>query len=248
MKLKVIACKVLTREIGAISARSPHTLDITYLRQGYHNTPDKLREILQDQIDRIDAGDDPYTGDTNTGDFDAILLGYGLCSNGVCGVRSKKYPIVLPRAHDCITLLLGSKEKYQSLFDAYSGGIYWYTAGWIENSIMPSEKQYDTTYQIYKDLYGEENADYLTDYEKSWTKNYKAAAYIDTKTAGNDAAKAFTKDCAEYFGWEMVPCDGDMSLLERFLSGQWDDREFLMVPPGACAQQSFDAGIVSVAK
>jgi len=38
---------------------------------------------------------------------------------------------VVPRAHDCITLLLGSKERYAKLFGERPG-TYWYSAGWLE--------------------------------------------------------------------------------------------------------------------
>ena len=64
-------------------------------------------------------------------DFEAILIGYGLCSNGIMGISSNKYKLVIPRAHDCITFLLGSKEKYSKYFTDMPG-TYWYTMSWIE--------------------------------------------------------------------------------------------------------------------
>ena len=97
------------------------------MRQGLHNTPEALRNELQKEIDAIDLDQDIHTGtEDSCGPIDAILLAYGLCSNGVCGLSSKKYPLVVPRAHDCNTLFLGSKERYREYFDTYSG-IYWYT-------------------------------------------------------------------------------------------------------------------------
>ena len=85
MRLKVIACKVLFREISLLAAHNPNFVDITWMRQGYHQTPDLLRKTVQEQIDRIDAGDDPCTCNNGMGEFDAILIGYGLCSNGIAG-------------------------------------------------------------------------------------------------------------------------------------------------------------------
>ena len=43
--------------------------------------------------------------------YEAILLGYGLCSNGLVGLTARSIPLVIP-VHDCITLFLGSKEQY----------------------------------------------------------------------------------------------------------------------------------------
>ncbi len=63
--------------------------------------------------------------------YDAVLLGYALCSNGLVGLTAGKIPLVLPRAHDCITLFLGSKERYLDYFQAHTG-VYFKTSGWIE--------------------------------------------------------------------------------------------------------------------
>lgn len=46
MNLKLIACKVLCRELSYLTAQSPNFIDASYLRQGLHNTPEKLRDIL----------------------------------------------------------------------------------------------------------------------------------------------------------------------------------------------------------
>ena len=56
MRIKLIACKVMTREISLLAARSPHYIDITWLWQGLHNEPERLRQTLQEVIDQIDAG------------------------------------------------------------------------------------------------------------------------------------------------------------------------------------------------
>ncbi len=240
MRLKVIACKVLTRELSAICADSQNYVDFTWLRQGYHNEPDVLRKILQEEIDKIDEGDDPFTCTTAVGEFDAIVLGYGLCSNGVCGVKSKKYPIVIPRAHDCITLFLGSKERYRELFDEKSGGIYWYTPGWIENSIMPSKKRDEINRSIYAEHYGEENADYLMEMEQGWLKKYHWAYYVSLDGVKYPDYRKFTEECADYHGWEFRDIKGNDSLMRAMINGDWDNDRFIVIPPGKCAGQSYD--------
>ena len=244
MRLKIIACKVLTRELSALCAESNNYIDFTWLRQGYHNDPDLLRSILQEQIDKIDEGDDPFSCSCEIGDFDAIVLGYGLCSNGVCKVHSKKYPIVIPRAHDCITLFLGSKEKYMQLFNEQDGGIYWYTPGWIENSIMPSQKRYEINRSIYAEYYGEENADYLMEMEQGWLKKYRWAYYVSIDGIKSPDYKGFTKECADYHNWGFKDIKGDSSLLKALVDGDWDDDRFIVIPPNKCAVQSYDDKIL----
>lgn len=247
MRLKLIACKVLAREIGEISAISKNIIDITWIRQGYHNEPDKLRDILQQAIDRIDENDDPFTYTGDCGDssvenakIDYILLGYGLCSNGVVNISSKKYSIVIPRAHDCITLFLGSKERYRKLFDGYNGQAYWYTPGWIENTPMPSRYNRDALLAEYTEKYGEENALYLLETENSWYRDYKFAAYIPAVNPLYPDYRDFTKEAADFFEWQFVEEQGDNSLLQEFLDGNFDEKKFLIVPPNKYAIPSYD--------
>ena len=40
-------------------------------------------------------------------------------------------PLVIPRAHDCIALFMGSRQRYREYFDAHPG-TYYRTSGWIE--------------------------------------------------------------------------------------------------------------------
>ena len=53
---------------------------------------------------------------TPEGVYDAILLGYGLCGNGLAGVTARHTRLVLPRAHDCIGILMGSRGPPPGLF------------------------------------------------------------------------------------------------------------------------------------
>ncbi|MDL2238375.1 DUF1638 domain-containing protein [Christensenellaceae bacterium OttesenSCG-928-K19] len=231
MRLKLIACKALFREVSLISAYSQNFIDATFMRQGLHDTPDLLRQALQEEIDKIDAGDDVHTFQSHfvKREFDAILLGYGLCSNGIVGLGSKKYPLVVPRAHDCITLFLGSKEKYAEYFNNHSG-TFWYNASWIENSVTPSEQSDKEMLEVYKERYGEENAEFLMEAEV--TDNYDRAAYIKWPELSFPQHEEYTRDAAKYRGWELDIVEGDSSLLLEFLDGNWEYDKFLVVPPG----------------
>ncbi len=245
MRLKLIACKVLFREISLLAAQCDHFIDITWMRQGYHRTPDLLRSTVQEQIDRIDAGDDPCTCNNEIGDFDAILLGYGLCSNGIVGLHSSRYPLIVPRGHDCITFFLGSKERYRSLFDARSGGTYWYTAGWCENVMMPGRKRAELEYNRYLEKYGEDNAQFLMETEQKWYKEYKAAVYIGNEENGFPDYGEETREAAEYLGWEYVREPADLSLLQAMMDGNWDESRFLVLQPGQHIEPSYDADIIA---
>jgi hypothetical protein len=247
MRLKLISCKVLFRELSRICAESENYIDATFLRQGYHNEPTKLHSVIQREIDRIDSGYDTHTCNAEGMDFDAILLGFGLCCNGTAGIFSRKYPIVIPRAHDCITLLLGSATRYRQIFDECSGGVYWYSCGWIENSPMPCKETEQMNFDRYKERYGLDNAAYLIARESVALHDYKRAAFIDTGVKVSEYAD-FTKEAAAYYGLEYKSYSGDSKLLADFIGGNWDDEKFLKLQPHYCAAPSYDEKIIRAEK
>ena len=227
----VIACHVLWRELCFYAAQSPHRFMFRFLEQGLHNTPEELRASLQRTIDEED------------GEHDAVLLGYGLCSNGMVDIEARTTPLVCARAHDCITFLLGSKERYREYFDTHPG-TYWYSPGWIEDSPMPGKERYESTLQHYIDLYGEDSARYLMETTENWMQKYGLATYVDLGVGDSEAYREYTRACAEWLDWECDFQEGDPALLKNLLEGNWDDEDFLIVPPGYRIEPSFDNRIV----
>ena len=118
--LVVITCDVLRDEFVHLAKKLPHVLEVRILKQGLHNDPPKLRQELQQTVDDVEA---------KVPGAQAITLGYGLCSRGVEGVCAKRCRLVLARAHDCITLLLGDKDRYAEYVKEHPG-TYWYSPGW----------------------------------------------------------------------------------------------------------------------
>ena len=175
------------------------------------------------------------------------MLAYGLCDNSIAGLSSKGAPLVIPRAHDCITLLLGSKDRYSDLF-SQSPGTYWYSRGWIECSNQPGKERYEKTRKKYAEKYGEDNADYLMEMEQGWFKSYERAFFIDWDELGNsEYYRLYTKKCAAYLKWKYEECRGSPLLMEKILSGIFDEEEVLVVPPGMSVATSFDDGIIKAA-
>lgn len=222
MRFQFICCKVMQREAYFCAARSKNQIDVLLMPQGLHDTPDELRRQVQTALDNtVDIQGRPY---------DASLLGYGLCSNGIVGL-SANIPIVVPRGHDCITLLLGSKEKYQDYFDSHRG-VYWYSTGWIEAGKQPSKERYDRLLAEYKDKYGDDNAQYLMEVEQDWIRQYNWATYIDWGLANTEKYREYTRQCAEFLHWNFDELQGNPGLMQRLLDGDWDQSDFLVVQPG----------------
>lgn len=234
-RLQLITCKVLQREAYFCAARSPNVVDIVLMQQGLHDEPDRLRREVQKALER--------TQDIQGRPYDASLLGYGLCSNGVVGLMAE-IPLVIPRAHDCITVLLGSKERYQEYFDAHRG-VYWYSPGWIEAGRQPSQERYEKLLEEYTRKYGADNAQYLMDVEQTWMKEYSWATYVDWGLTDADGYKAFTQKCAAFLHWNYDELTGDSGLMQRFVDGVWSEDEFLVIPPGRrIAEDVTNKGII----
>jgi hypothetical protein len=241
MRLKLLACKVLQRELCSLIPRCNNYIDLTFIRQDLHNTPQLLNKALQDEIDRIDSGDDKHTSPEP---FDAILLGYGLCSNAVTGLKSTRHKLVIPKAHDCITFLLGSREKYDKVFNS-NPGTYWYSTGWVENAKLPSKERMDEIRREYTETYGEENAQYLMEMEHSWVKDYNTAGFIVWDGIKTDEASKFTRQCAESLKWDFIAYQGSSAFLSDLLNARWDPKYFLVLEPGNSASQSFDEEVIT---
>lgn len=232
-RYKIISCHVLWRELCHYAAQSRNVFDLQFLKQGLHNTPDVLRSELQAAID------------ATPDEFDALLIGYGLCSNGIEGIVARDTPLVVMKGHDCITFLLGSRDRYQEYFDAHPG-TYWYSPGWIDTGGQPSKERYEKYYKSYVEKYGEDNAQYLMEMEQGWFKQYSNAAYVDLGLGDNEHFKEYTRECAEWLNWDCDELEGDPALMKRFLEGDWDSDDFLIVEPGQSIVPSYDTSIITI--
>ncbi|MHB1485444.1 MAG: DUF1638 domain-containing protein [Saccharofermentanales bacterium] len=227
----IIACKVLWREINYLTSKSPYYYHIIYFDQGLHNEPQKLNQHLQAKINELEN------------EYSTILIGYGLCSNGIVGATSKTARLVFMRGHDCITFFLGSKERYKSNFDRFPG-TYWYNTGWIDMSDLPQKELYERKFNEYAEKYDEETAQYLVDSEKEWLNKYNTVSYIGQGIIDETDYKMQTKETAKYLNWEYREIDGDLKLLTDWIQGDWNDERFLVVSPACSVDASFDETII----
>ena len=241
MRIYVVACEVLFRELSMAAAQSPAVVDLVFLRKGLHDAPDMLRETLSGRLREADQSE-----------ADAIVLGYGLCSNGTAGLRAGRLPIVIPRAHDCITLFLGSRERYERLFSERPG-TYYYTSGWLErggDTVPQAQQETPAGGQSFEELvarYGEDNARFLMEVQSSWRQHYTTACYIRMPLSHRPEYAAQVRKIAEDNGWEYLEIEGDDRLIRDMVSGQWDPSDFLVVQPGRQTRPSHDGNVLCAA-
>lgn len=232
--IAVIYCSVLEDEIEGFAKGLSHVRRLEPLPQGLHNEPDRLRRELQELVDRIES---------ESPDVDTIVVGYGLCSRGTEGVRTSRSRLVVPRAHDCITLLLGSKERYAEYVKAHPG-TYWYSPGWNRHHIAPGKERYDLLRARYVEKFGEEDADYLMEEEQRWFSTYDRATFVDLRVIPTEVDEAYTQACAEWLGWNYDRQYGDPGMIRTLLSGDWPEDKFLVLEPGQTLRMTADERVI----
>ena len=231
MYFKLIACDVFTRELCHAVVSTPHTVDLEFTEKGSHDNSDRLNSLIQGKIDAADSSGKGY---------DAILLGYGLCGNSTRGLSSTGSKLVIPRAHDCCTIFLGSKESFKEHF-ADNPSRQFTSAGYMErgddylrNSTFSKEMGIDKSYEEYVELYGEENARYIMEtLDPSLEAGREdSIVYIDIpETAHLD----FKKRCSEEIereGKNFICISGSIRLIKEMIHGNWTDEDFLVLEPG----------------
>jgi hypothetical protein len=240
MRLKLIACEILCREFSAALARSPHRIDCTFLPKALHDIgAERMRGWLQAAIDEAE-----------TGEYQAVVLGYGLCGTGTAKLRARSVPIVLPRTHDCIGLLMGGADIHRRYFETH-GGVFFRSAGWVERGDTAAQLGLGAwlggSLEELVEAYGEDNGRYLFEQLNHHLEAYDRLVYIRT---GLEPGKGFEcaaeREAAEK-RWRFECLDGSLRLFQRLVNGEWDD-EFLVVPPGAAIESCSDERIVMLSE
>ncbi|MFQ3548634.1 MAG: DUF1638 domain-containing protein [Armatimonadota bacterium] len=249
MKLKVIACGVFEPYLKYLAEKSENDIDIKILDAGLHSRPNDLRLLTQSEIDKA----------SKSGKYDAIILVYGLCGRGIANIESRDIPLVIPRAHDCITLFLGSQEAYLKQF-SQNPGTFYHTMGWIKQKINPKNKDASSLYinynkdgfekhpeyNKYEQLFGKDNAEHIVSFMERWRQHYTRAAYIDLGFPNEDEYKKFTQNVADILGWNHDVLKGDSELLENLLNGNWHSDKIVVIPPRGRSIATGDDKIIDV--
>ena len=240
MKLKCLSCEALARLAYLSAAYSPHVVDVELFKIGLHNTPDDLRARLQARIDAASGQG-----------YDALVMAYGLCGKATNGLTARDVPVVIPRAHDCITLFLGNRARYKDEF-VNNPGTYWYVMDYIQRNDSKSTTlslgaemgdDISATYEEYVQKYGKDNADYLMEVMGAWRAHYNRAVYIDMGVGDGSVVEAQTQAEADRRGWTFERMAGDLGLIKRLLDGDWAD-DFLVLEPGQKIEMSYGDDVV----
>lgn len=221
LPINFIACRIFESMMETIL---PEDLfqHITYLDYGLHRVPGNLTSEVQKAIDQLETPS-------------LIVLGYGLCGNGLKGIQSRQHTLLIPRTDDCIAVLLGSYQRYLEEFDRQPG-TYYLTKGWLEAGSDPLKE-----YQEVKEKYGEKDARWIMDTQY---QHYQRLVLVAHQTSELETYRPQARQVADYcqrWGMDYQEILGSdryvQRLVETAVSLDSADEDFLVIPPGGEIQQ-----------
>jgi hypothetical protein len=233
----IIACQVLQDQLTRLL---PDDLvnQVTFMDYGLHQVPRKMTTVLQESLDSIQEPS-------------LVVLGYGLCGNGLRGLRAGRHTLLVPRVADCISLLLGSHQAYAREFAA-TPGTYYLSKGWLESGSHPLKE-----YQEYVVRYGEEKAIWIMDQQY---QHYERLVLVAHSQADLETYRPQAQEVARFCArWDMryqeiLGSDGYVQslveIVERVRDGRGtgerrtdtvvahlQDEDFLVILPGGEIRQ-----------
>lgn len=204
---RVIACATVLEEMLPLL---PADVPYEVLDFGLHLKPQDLKRVLQAKIDEASQT------------ADVILLGYGLCSMALVGLRATAAAIVTSRTDDCIAIFLGSCAAYRQQF-GQEPGTYYLTKGWIEVGDTPFSE-----YERLVEKYGAAKAERMI---RLTLENYTRLAFINTGQHDLERYRDYARRNSQKFGLRYEEIEGSPALVKKMIAGPWDD-EFVVVAPG----------------
>lgn len=212
----VIACRVFQDLLERVFPDGA-VQQFIFLEYGLHSIPRSLTQAVQEAIDTLSEPS-------------LVVLGYGLCGNGLNGIRAGRHTLLISRSDDCIAILLGSYKKYQQEFQA-TPGTYYLTKGWLESGSNPLSE-----YLKYKEKYGEKKAEWLID---TLYHNYKRIAFVAHSRADLEKYRPQAQEVARFcerWGMRYEEIEGSEAFLNRLaqvaMTPDRTDENFVLVPPG----------------
>jgi hypothetical protein len=210
----ILTCNTLEDEISLCLKKSGLAAPVIWVEAGMHNQPDKLRAHLNQTLKELKAS--------------RVLMAMGHCGGACVGLTTGDFEMIIPRTDDCLSLLMGSMEKRKEA--GGSAATYFLTAGWLRHTeSLPEAFARDSA------RFGETKA------RRIYTimlKHYRRFGFINTGAYDQDTEEKKIAPLAEMLGISLASLEGDMSWLQRLLSGPWPSSEFITIPPNSSLEMS----------
>ena len=204
---KIIACKTIEDELIAAIDKTGVDYPVIWIESGLHDSPAKLNARLQAELDSIEA--------------DRVLMAFGYCGNALLGLATGGFETVIPRADDCISLMIGSNKERSAVSADYAA--YFLTAGWL-----CGERNIIVEYLHTLNKYGQKKTDSIM---SRLYGNYRTLGLLNTGAYPVEPLIEATREIAGALGLEQKIIPGTIRFIESLLTGPWRQDMFIVKPP-----------------
>lgn len=196
VRLGVIACDIMKRELAPLLEKVPCISRIVYLEMALHCYPEKMKAAIKEQIKLI------------KNEVDAIFLGYGFCQSLKDIEDEFDIPVVMPQLDDCIQIFM-SPQKYHNEIRK-EVGTWFMTAGWAEAG---AEMVIKETHSDRVVKYGRDPLEMA----KRLFTHYRRGLFIDTHVGDTEHYMNRAKEFCEIFDLDLETTEGSSEILEKHL-------------------------------
>lgn len=219
-KKVLIACSMIEDEINEVIERLDlRDIAIRWQERGHHNDPDKLREVIQAEIDRAEKDG-----------AEIIMLAYGLCGKGAAGWHAGSAVLAMPRFDDCVNMMLCTGKRSRRNY--LKAGHMYLTGGWSRD-----EGALLAMLDSYLAKYGERKGKKLM---KLMLDSYTDVSVIDTGCYELKPVLDYADECAKQLGLTKSLVPGGNEVLEKLITGEWDEDILVKLPGEKVLEEDFE--------
>lgn len=118
MRIGVVACDMMKRELEKVLPAFPEVGEVVWLQSALHVNPQRMKGTILAEIEGM------------RGKVDAVFLGFGFCQS-LRGIEAETdIPVHLPQYDDCLAILM-TPERYEAE-KKREVGTWFMTPGWAE--------------------------------------------------------------------------------------------------------------------
>lgn len=209
MNAIILACSSLQIHIDAAQTKMKTSYPMVLVDRKYHKDPKEMRRQVIKTIQNMHP------------EVDTILVAMGFCGGSWDEMVFEKR-IVIPKVDDCITVLLHTDDEWHPNLKK-AGHFYLSDSGTDEYSPIPMQQELC-------EKCGEEVG---MEVFHSWFQSYTDVDIIDTGEYDCYAQEyvAEAQKNADLIRCQLNYVKGSNLLLEKLVSGRWD-QQFLVAEPG----------------
>ena len=211
----IVCCDSLLSHLEAAQVTMGTKYPIYTLDRALHSQPQNMRQSLLDVLNTLPES------------ITTVLIAMGYCGGSLASICARQQ-LVIPNLDDCITMLLTKTDAQEGNLKQ-RGHMYFRDS---ECGGVNVQRMLDNLRQEY----GMERG---TGIFGMWFADYTHADIIDTGVFDcyEESYVESIQKQADLIRCELGYVEGSNRILEKLVSGQWDE-QFLIVPPGTVLTKS----------